>query len=204
MKGKFITFEGPEGSGKSTQSKLLYQYLKKEGFDVIYLREPGSTSLSEKIRDILLDNKNKGISARAELFLYLAARAQIVDEIIRPAWASGKIIICDRFMDSTLAYQGYGLGIDTGFIRNTGEFITAGIKPDLTVLFDLPAESGLKRSGKVKDRIENRPLDYHHRVRNGYLKIARSSAGRIKVINGQGAKEAIQKKIRKLVLDAIR
>lgn len=204
MKGKFITFEGSEGSGKSTQSKMLFEFLKKEGFDVLYLREPGSTSLSEKIRGILLDKRNKSVSAKAELLLYLAARAQVVEEVIRPALACGKVVLCDRFMDSTLAYQGYGLGMDIGFIKKAGEFVTAGIQPGLTILFDLPAENGLKRCGKVKDRIESRPLDYHRRVRNGYLQLARLSGGRIKVIDGRAAKEAIQKKIRKLVLDAIR
>jgi len=203
VKGVFITFEGPEGSGKSTQSKLLCRYLQKKGYLLIYLREPGGTKISEKIRKILLDNKNKSMSLKAELFLYMASRAQVLKEVIEPALGAGKIVICDRFLDSTLVYQGYGLGMDIGFIRKIGAFATGAIKPDLTILFDLPTETGLKRCGKTKDRIENRPLGYHRRVRNGYLKLARSFPARIKVVNGRDSKEKIQKNIRKLVLDVI-
>lgn len=154
MKGKLITFEGSEGSGKSTQSKLLYQYLKNKGYKVIYLREPGTTRISEKIRDILLDAKNTSMRPICETLLYMAARAQLVDEVIRPALSLGKIVICDRFLDSTLAYQGYGLGIDIQAIKCIGDFATHGIKPDLTIFLDLPVKHGLKYRSATKDRIE--------------------------------------------------
>lgn len=203
MKGVFITFEGSEGSGKSTQSKLLCNYLRGKGFRVVYLREPGGTEISEKIRKILLDAKNKSMRPECELLLYMAARAQVSAEIILPALKAGKVVICDRFLDSTLAYQGYGLGMDIDFIKRAGSFVSAGIKPDLTVLFDLPAEQGLRRCGKVKDRIERRRLNYHRRVRSGYLKLARLAPERIKVIKVDGSKKKIQNKIKGLVLNVI-
>ena len=132
MKGKFITFEGSEGCGKSTQSRMLYEYLKAKGKRVIYLREPGATKISEKIRDILLDARNQAIVPEAEMLLYMAARAQIVGEIIKPALKKGMIVICDRFLDSTLAYQGYGLGMDIDLIGRIGKFTTGGISPDFS------------------------------------------------------------------------
>ncbi|KPK97057.1 MAG: thymidylate kinase, partial [Omnitrophica WOR_2 bacterium SM23_72] len=127
MKGVFITFEGSEGCGKSTQSYLLYQYLKRKGYKAIYLREPGSTAIGEKIRKILLDPNNDSLTAVSEMLLYMAARSQIVDEIIKPALAAGKLVICDRFLDSTLAYQGYGLGLDIKLLEEIGKHVTRKI-----------------------------------------------------------------------------
>jgi dTMP kinase len=199
MKSKFITFEGSEGCGKSTQSKLLYQYLKRKGFSVIYLREPGGTRISEKIRKVLLDPKNH-ITPICEMLLYMAARAQVVEEVIRPALTDDKIVICDRFLDSTLAYQGFGLGIDIKLIRNLGDFATQGIKPDLTIFLDLPVEQGLGYRKKKLDRIEKRTLAYHFRVRRGYLKLAASEPKRIKIVRVQDSKNSTQEKIRELVL----
>jgi len=199
MKGKFITFEGSEGSGKSTQSKLLYRYLKRRGFKVVYLREPGGTKVSEKIRKILLDHKNDSMTPTAEMLLYMAARAQVVNEIIKPALKKGKIIICDRFMDSTIAYQGYGLGIDIKLIKCIGEFATSGIKPDLTIFMELPLKDGLKHRRHTKDRIEKRTLAYHTRVLKGYLKLARSEPKRIKIVKVLEDKNNTQSEIRKLV-----
>ncbi|MBU4346378.1 MAG: dTMP kinase [Candidatus Omnitrophica bacterium] len=198
-KGIFITFEGSEGCGKSTQSRLLYGYLKRKGHSVIYLREPGGTKISEKIRKVLLDPDNKSMSAIAETFLYMAARAQVVSEVIRPALEKGRIVICDRFLDSTLAYQGYGLGIDIRSIKLMGDFVTGNIKPDLTIFLDLPVKKGLKVCGRVKDRIEKRPLDYHMRVRRGYLRLAAFQPRRIKVIKLDKNKSVTQDKIRKLI-----
>jgi len=198
-KGKFITFEGSEGSGKSTQSKLLYRYLKRRGFKVVYLREPGGNKISEKIRKILLDSRNDSITPVTETLLYMAARAQVVSEIIKPALQKGRIIICDRFMDSTIAYQGYGLGIDIKLIKCVGEFATSGIKPDLTILMDLPLKDGLKHRRHTKDRIEKRTLAYHTRVLKGYLKLARSEPRRIKIVKVQKDKNDTQSEIRKLV-----
>ncbi len=199
MRGKFITFEGSEGCGKSTQSELLYKYLKKQGCDTISLREPGATKISEKIRKILLDCKNDAMSGECEMLLYMAARAQIVDELIKPALKVGKIVICDRFLDSTLAYQGYGLGIDLELIGKVGDFVTQGLNPDLTIFLDLPIRKGLKHRESVEDRIEKRALSYHARVRNGYLKLAQHQPSRIKVVEVEKDKFATQDKIRCLI-----
>jgi len=199
MKGKFITFEGSEGCGKSTQSRLLYEYLKAKGKRVIYLREPGATKISEKIRDILLDARNDGIFPECEMLLYMAARAQIVGEVISPALKSGKIVICDRFLDSTLAYQGYGLGMDIDLIKKVGSFTTRGIIPDLTLFLDLAVKRGLKHRQANLDRIEKRSVAYHLRVRRGYLKLARKEPGRIKVVKVEEDKYKTQAAIRKLV-----
>ena len=198
MKRKFITFEGSEGCGKSTQSKLLYQYLKRKGFNVIYLREPGGTRISERIRKILLEPQNH-MSATCEMLLYMAARAQIVNELIKPALKKGKIVICDRFLDSTVAYQGYGLGMDIAFIKCFGNFVCSGLAPDLTILMDLPVKEGLKHRNLVKDRIEQRSLVYHQRVRDGYLKLAKLDPKRIKVIKVEKQKFKTQEKIRELI-----
>jgi len=198
MKGKFITFEGSEGCGKSTQSRLLYEYLKRKGYPVVYLREPGGTRISEKIRKILLDPKNH-ITPECETLLYMAARAQVVAEIIRPALSKGKIVICDRFLDSTLAYQGYGLGIDIDLIKKVGKFVTSGIKPDLTIFLDLPIKKGLRHRRLKKDRIEKRSIAYHERVRNGYLKLAASEPRRIKIVTVDKDKRKTQLKIREII-----
>ena len=202
MKGKFITFEGSEGCGKSTQSRLLAKYLREKGYPVVYLREPGGTKISERIRKILLDPKNH-ISLATEMLLYMAARAEAVNKIINPAITQGKIVICDRFLDSTIAYQGYGLGINIGFIKKIGNFVTGGIKPDLTILLDLPVKKGLRYRKLKKDRIEKRSLAYHIRVRNGYLKLAASTPKRIKVVKVDKDKSVTQGKIRNIVLDQI-
>jgi len=198
MKGKFITFEGSEGCGKSTQSEMLFGYLKSKGLKAIYLREPGGVKLSEKIRDILLDPKNK-ISPEAETLLYMAARAQVVEEVIKPALKAGKIVVCDRFLDSTIAYQGFGLGVDIKLIKSIGNFTTQGIKPDLTIFLDLPVKSGLKHRYNCKDRIECRSVNYHLRVRNGYLRLARQEPPRIKIVKVQKDKFKTQGLIRKIV-----
>jgi dTMP kinase len=198
MKGKFITFEGSEGCGKSTQSRLLYEYLKRKGKRVVYLREPGGTKISERIRKILLDPKNH-INPLCETLLYMAARASIVNQVIKPALLKGKIVVCDRFLDSTLAYQGFGLGVDINFIKYAGNFVTGGIKPDLTIFLDLPIKKGLKYRQSAKDRIEKRSLKYHLRVRKGYLALARQEPGRIKIIKVEKDKSVTQAEIRKLV-----
>ncbi|MFH1413748.1 MAG: dTMP kinase [Candidatus Omnitrophota bacterium] len=199
MKGKFITFEGSEGCGKSTQSRMLARYLKGRGRKVVYIREPGGTIISEKIRKILLNPENKKISVNCEMLLYMAARAQIVDEIIKPALLGGKIVICDRFLDSTVVYQGFGLGIDIQLIKKLGSFATDGLNPHLTILLDLPVKDGLKNRGSSKDRIERRSYSYHLRVRRGYLKLAAGQPGRIKVIKVEKNKDKTQSKIREAI-----
>jgi dTMP kinase len=201
MKGIFITFEGSEGCGKSTQSRILYRFLKARGYDAVYLREPGGTKISEKIRKILLDHKNEGMTAVSELLLYMASRAQIVEEVIRPALKQNKIVICDRFLDSTIAYQGYGLGMDIKLINYVGDFVTSGIKPDMTIFLDLPVAKGLNGRSRVKDRIERRNFAYHQRVRQGYLKIADFEPKRVKIIKVDKDKAVTQGKIRKSVLE---
>ncbi|MDD5501001.1 MAG: dTMP kinase [Candidatus Omnitrophota bacterium] len=197
MKAKFITFEGSEGCGKSTQSEMLCRYLKSRGQKVVFLREPGGVSLSEKIRRILLDPESR-VSPEAETLLYMASRAQTVKEVIAPALSSGKVVICDRFLDSTVAYQGFGLGIDIGFIKTIGKFATCGINPDLTFFLDLPVKKGLEHRLRCKDRIEKRSFKYHQAVRRGYLKMARLEPERIKIVKVLEDKMATQENIRKL------
>ena len=182
LKGKLITFEGAEGSGKSTQAGLLYGYLVLQKKRVMYLREPGGVRISEAIRRVLLDVKNKEMNDICETLLYMAARSQLVTEVIAPALKRGTIVLCDRFLDSTIVYQGMGCGVDVDFIKHVGKVATRGIKPDLTLLFDIETQKGLFRKGKVKDRIEERSLKYHSKVRRGYLELARQEPHRIKVI----------------------
>jgi len=196
----FITFEGSEGCGKSTQSRLLFRYLQRKGHEVVYVREPGATKIGEKIRAILLDAKNEEMSQECEMLLYMAARAQIVREVIAPALARGEIVICDRFLDSTLAYQGYGLGVNKDFIHSVGKFVTGGLTPDLTILLDLPVEKGLKHRESVEDRIEKRSYQYHLLVRKGYLSLALGEPRRIKIVKVEKDKSVTQEAIRKIVL----
>lgn len=200
MRGKFITFEGAEGCGKSTQSKMLCRYLKSKGFNVVFLREPGGTRISEKIRRILLDHKNDSMFHGAEMLLYMAARAQLVSQVIKPALKEGKIVICDRFLDSTIAYQGYGLGMDIPTIKRVGRFATQGLAPDLTIFLDLAVKKGLNVRSRAKDRIESRPLNYHRRVRAGYFKLAKQEPSRIKVIRLRRDMMDTQKAIRELTV----
>lgn len=200
VRGIFITFEGSEGCGKSTQAKLLYQFLKGQKKDVLHIREPGGIKISEQIRKILLDDKNKEMVKSCEVLLYMAARAQLVDEKILPALKKGTIIICDRFLDSTVAYQGYGCGVNVHFIEEIGRYVTENVLPDLTFLLDLPIHKGLSRIHQPKDRIEQRSLVYHNRVRQGYLAIAKNDPKRVKVINAQQTREEIQKIIQEHVM----
>jgi len=199
MKGKFITFEGSEGCGKSTQSKLLAQYLRKKGFSVLFVREPGGTKICEQIRKVLLDPKNKEMSPIAEMLLYMASRAQIVKEVIRPALLKGKVVICDRFLDSTIAYQGYGLGLDINLIKIIGKSASAGVSPDLTIFLDLAVKKGLRHRQSGKDRIENRALSFHHRVRKGYLRLAKNEPRRIRVIRVEKDINLTQERIRETI-----
>ncbi len=199
MRGKFITFEGSEGSGKSTQAVLVLEYLKKKKVPVTLLREPGGVKISEAIRGILLDVNNKNMGDECETLLYMAARAQMVKEVLVPALESGTVVLCDRFLDSTIAYQGYGSGVDVPLIKELGRFATRGIVPDRTFLFDIETTKGLARTKVAKDRIELRSLDYHNNVRQGYLELARLEPKRIKVIAVDGSKEDIFKRVKPFV-----
>lgn len=201
--GKFITFEGCEGSGKSTQAAMVYEYLKEKKLPVMLLREPGGVQISESIRRLLLDVESAGMGDQCETLLYMAARAQLVKEVLEPALAAGKIILCDRFLDSTIAYQGYGNGVDVAAIETIGRFATQSIEPDLTLLFDIDTATGLSRTNQVKDRIELRSLDYHQRVRNGYLALATKYPKRIKTIEVNGSKEQVFLKVKEWVNDCL-
>lgn len=199
LKGKFITFEGPEGSGKSTHTKLLCEYLKDRRVDFVYVREPGSTKIGEKIRSVLLDAENKEMSDIAEVCLYMAARAQLVKEVVLPALKEGKVVISDRFLDATIAYQGYAGGLDIGLIKAIGDAVTLGVKPDLTILLDHDIDKGLNQHGKINDRIENKPLAYHKKVHFGYMELAKNEPARIKIVHQEKEITKTQEKIRELV-----
>lgn len=167
----FITFEGPDGSGKSTQIKLLAERLRAEGYNVLLTREPGGTEIGEQIRAVLHDLKNKAMHPRTELLLYSAARAQLVEQVIRPHLAAGGLVLSDRYYDSTLAYQGYGHGLDLAALRKITAFATGGLTPDLTLLLDLDAELGLQRrqaNAAEWNRLDDYALAFHRRVRAGY------------------------------------
>lgn len=197
----FITFEGCEGCGKSTQAKLLADHVKRRGRSVVLTREPGGTRLAEAIRTVLLDPKNI-ILPRAELMLYEASRAQHVEEIIHPALKAGKIVICDRFTDATLAYQGYGRGLDLRTIRELNRTAADGLVPDLTIYLDIPAESGLKKAKTLKhggDRLEREALSFHRRVREGYLALAKKEPRRIVTIKTASSKEETHSRIKAAV-----
>lgn len=191
-KGLFITFEGADGCGKTTQMKLLAEYLQKMGQDVVLTREPGAKGLGEKVRDILL-NYDGVVSDRCESFLFLADRAQNIDIIVNPAVNDGKIVLCDRHIDSTVAYQGYGRGLDIKRINMLNDIATDKRKPDLTFVFDIDVETSMKRVGNEKDRMESAGKDFHNRVRNGYLILAKAEPDRIKVINAvQSVKDVFE------------
>lgn len=186
MKGIFITFEGIDGCGKSTQCEMLKEYLKGNNKDFIFVREPGGTVIGERIREILLDKKNTQMTARTELLLFEAARAQITDEVIKPALEEGKIVLCDRFFDSSSAYQGMARGMGMDFVAGLNMAATGGLKPDVTFFFDISAEEALERRGKrgeASDRIELAGLKFQEDVRRGYLELAKSSEGRVITID---------------------
>ncbi len=203
MRGKLITFEGSEGSGKSTQAALVLEYLKNKSVPVTLLREPGGVKISEAVRAILLDTGNKDMGDECETLLYMAARAQMVKEVLVPTLESGMTVLCDRFLDSTIAYQGHGNKVDVSLIKELGRFATRGIVPDLTLLFDIDTAKGLSRTNAAKDRIELRSLDYHNRVRQGYLDLARLEPKRIKVIAVDASKQDIFKRVKPFVDDVL-
>ncbi len=178
----FITFEGADGCGKSTQLSLLKDYLTKNGFNVLVTREPGAKGLGEKLRDILL-NYDGEVSNRCESFLFLADRAQHIDTIVKPAVDNGYVVLCDRHTDSTVAYQGYGRGLDIERINYLNDLATDGLKPDLTFVFDVDVETSMSRVGSQKDRMESAGIDFFNKVRQGYLEIAKKEPDRVKVID---------------------
>jgi len=203
--GTFITFEGVEGCGKTTQIMMLRDYLLEKNYQVKITREPGGTAIGDQIRKILLNDDNKNISRETELLLITACRVQHIKEVIIPALKQDKVVLCDRFFDSTFAYQGYGRNIDLEFIKRLNKIVSCNIEPDLTILLDLDPLEGLKRANKRnskkavserEERFEKETLEFHKRIRIGFLELAQKSQERIKVIDGNGKIEEIQKTIR--------
>jgi len=199
-RGKFITLEGPEGSGKSTHARLLVAQLQAGGYSVITAREPGGTPVGEAVRRLLQhDAGGEGLSAEAELFLFMASRAQLVRQVIAPALVEGVCVVCDRFADSTTAYQGYARGCDVETILILNALATGGLAPDLTILLDVDVKAGFdrlhernRRHGVEKDRIERETLVFHERVRSGYLDLARRWPQRIRVVDAARDEDAVQ------------
>lgn len=201
----FITLEGPEGSGKSTQIKRLAKRLEDLGYPVITTREPGGTSIGDQIRHVLVRMENKELHPRTEILLFLAARAQLVEQLIKPALQDGKIILCDRYGDSTLAYQGHGHGLDLEKLRQMLDFATDHLKPDLTILLDLDVKMGLMRK-KAEDewnRLDAYEVLFHERVREGYQKLAGEEPERWRIVDASQGIDAVQDDLYRIVLDAL-
>lgn len=199
----FITLEGPDGSGKTTQSRLLADWMQEQGLPVLLVREPGGTPIGERVRDILHDPAHVGMTPWAEVFLFCASRAQLVAEVIRPALAAGRIVLCDRYADSTLAYQGYGRGLDLESLRTVLHLATGGLKPDLTFYLDISPEEGLARrlrGGGEWNRLDRETLEFHHRVRAGYLELAGLEPRRWVVVDAARPVEVVQADLRAILL----
>lgn len=196
----FITFEGLDGAGKGTQLQLLLEYLTEKGVDFVFTREPGGTELAERIRELVLSPANAGMSIISEAFLFAAARTDHVNRVVRPALEAGRNVICDRYIDSSLVYQGYAGGLPVDFVAQINEMATGGVKPHRTVMLDLPRSVARDRiSAEGADRIEQKDDWYHQQVRDGYLELAKAEPRRIKVVDASGTVEAVQAQIRKLV-----
>ncbi len=205
MGGLFITFEGPEGSGKTTQVPLLADFLRRQGYDVLTTREPGGTPIGDQIRAVLSDLENTAMHPRTEILLFLASRAQLVEQVIRPHLARGGIVLCDRYADSTLAYQGYGHGVNLDVLQNLLLFATDGVFPHLTFLLDLDVEVGLERRARGGDwnRLDAYALEFHRRVRMGYHALARQDAGRWVIVDASRSPEQVQQDIRAAVTERL-
>lgn len=197
-KGLFITFEGADGCGKTTQLNLLKEYLENNDYEVVLTREPGGKGLGEKVREILL-NYNGEVSNRCESFLFLADRAQNIDIIVNPAIEQGKIVLCDRHTDSSVAYQGYGRGLDINQINTLNNLATNNKKPDLTLVFDVDIETSMQRVGNEKDRMESAGKEFFNRVRNGYLELAKQEPERIKVIDSTKSISEVQQNVLEII-----
>jgi len=198
----FITLEGPEGSGKTSHIPYLVEYLREKGHVVFPTREPGGTSISEQIRDVLHDLKNAEMHPRTETLLYQAARAQIVEQVIQPRLANGEIVISDRYYDSTIAYQGYGHQQDLDQVRQLVKYATGGLVPDLTILLDLDVEVGLqrkKKNGVEWNRMDAHEVAFYERVRTGYLEMVKQEPSRWVVVNSEQKWEAVQAELRKVI-----
>ncbi len=192
----FVTFDGVDGTGKSTQLETFRQWLRSLGRDVVTCRDPGGTALGERIRSILLDSHDTPIDRRSEMLLYQASRAQLVDETIRPALAAGKTVVCDRYLLATVVYQGHAGGLDVDDVWSVGQVATGGIAPDLTFLLDMPASRAAARIDREMDRMEKQGLEYLERVRQGYLTEAKRAPTRVVVIDAARSIEAVQRDVR--------
>ena len=201
-KGLFITVEGIDGCGKSTQLNLISEYLKEKGYEVIFTREPGCTGLGEKIRHLLLDYEGE-VANQCEAFLFLADRAQNIDVIVKPAVREGKIVLCDRHIDSTIAYQGYARGGNIEELQKLNTLATGGYKPDLTFVFDISVETSLKRVEDKKDRMESENKEFFEKVRQGFLKIGKNDPKRVKIINSEGSITEVFGQIRTFIDEII-
>jgi dTMP kinase len=201
LPGRFITFEGIDGSGKSTQLAALARALSGRGLPVVTTREPGGTPVGDAIRSVVLDGRFSGMSARAELLLYLASRAEHVDKVIRPALAQGSLVLCDRFSEATLAYQSYGRGLPIEDVAPLVAFGSCGLSPDLVVLLDLPAEDGLARvrERRTEDRLDREAVAFHRRVRDGYLALASQAPDRFTIFDARRGIDELHRSI----LDAV-
>lgn len=198
----FITLEGPEGGGKSTQLPLLAEFLCQQGFNVCTTREPGGTEIGNQVREVLMKLANTAMNPRTETLLFLAARAQLVEEVIRPHLLRGDLVVSDRYADSTLAYQGYGHGNDLSTLRQLLHFATGGLKPDLTLLLDVDVEQGLSRKQRKGEwnRLDAYTVAFHKRVQAGYLDLARQEPERWVVLDANQPPELVQADIRRIVL----
>jgi dTMP kinase len=202
----FITLEGPEGSGKTSHIPYLVEYLREKGYTVFPTREPGGTSIGEQIREVIHDMKNVEMHPRTETLLYQAARAQIVEQVIKPRLADGEIVISDRYYDSTIAYQGYGHQQDLEQVRALVKYATGGLIPDLTVLLDLEIEVGLKRKKNADEwnRMDAYTVEFHQRVRKGYHEMVKAEPNRWVVVNAEQKWEAVQEDLKKLILEGLK
>jgi dTMP kinase len=204
---RFITFEGGDGTGKSTQIRALENYLVHRGYSCAVTREPGGTALGKLIRKALLEVGGHEIASSTELFMYLADRAQHVNEVILPAIEAGKIVLCDRFTDSTMAYQGFGRGIELRLLRQVNDIADQGLRPDLTFLFDCPARVGLARTARrqnetgsrQEDRFEREKIEFHDKVRNGFLEMARAEPQRFRIVNASLPIEEVTLAMKKII-----
>ena len=204
---RFITIEGGDGTGKSTQIRSLESYLMQRGFACVMTREPGGTALGSLIRKVLLEVSSHEIASSTELFLYLADRAQHVNEVILPALKSDKIVLCDRFTDSTVAYQGYGRGIELGLLRQLNDIADQGVHPDLTILLDCPVSVGLARTARrqtaagrrQEDRFECEKIEFHEKVRAGFLEMARTEPERFRIVDATPSSEEVTLRIKRII-----
>jgi dTMP kinase len=205
-RGTFITIEGPEGGGKTTQMAALVDFLRQEGYPLLATREPGGTPIGDQVRAILSDLENTAMRPRTEILLFQASRAQLVEQVIRPHLESGSVVLCDRYADSTLAYQGYGHQFDLQELGTLVRFATGGLKPDLTLLLDIDVETGLKRKVQANEwnRLDAYDLAFHQRVRQGFLELARAEPERWVVINAGQPPDRVQAAVREVVLDRLR